>query len=191
MESSGGDQALLFRGYSPTMEISQSKKFAIAFSNGTYDKVENKLFLFDEQVDCFVWKEYMFVRNVHQFQRIFRYFEELRQKASETIDTVLKQVPVNNSDEFREACTGQLQMMAKLAGIADKDYLKTLSMQRIVAIIKEFELDIEVVKIKGAKKLVFDNHPKKRWEILKLLDDDYLNSLMTESKYEVNSKVRL
>lgn len=36
---------------------------------------------------------------------------------------------------------------------------------------------------------MFDPAPDKRWLILKLLDDDYLESVMTELKYESNSKI--
>ena len=34
----------------------------------------------------------------------------------------------------------------------------------------------------------FNANPNDRWLILKLLDDDFLGSIMTNQKYEVNSK---
>jgi hypothetical protein len=54
--------------------------------------------------------------------------------------------------------------------------------------IDEFHLDLQIVDENGQEKLLFEPGVKKRWLLLKLLDDDYLGSVMTEQKYEVNSK---
>ena len=43
----------------------------------------------------------------------------------------------------------------------------------------------------GQEKLLFEANPNRRWLILKLLDDDFLGSIMTHEKYEVNSKSAL
>jgi hypothetical protein len=47
-------------------------------------------------------------------------------------------------------------------------------------------LGIKTQKVDGQEMLVFD--PKDRWAILKLLDDDYLESALTEQQYEVTGK---
>lgn len=49
----------------------------------------------------------------------------------------------------------------------------------------------QLVTDDGQEKLLFENDREKRWLILKLLDDDYLGSVMTRQKYEVNSKSAL
>jgi hypothetical protein len=36
--------------------------------------------------------------------------------------------------------------------------------------------------------IAYDNDPQKRWAILKLLDDSYLTSTLTDYNYEANSK---
>jgi hypothetical protein len=64
-------------------------------------------------------------------------------------------------------------------------------MQDIRRTIDAFKLDVQVVHEDGQDKLLFEANPNKRWLILKLLDDDYLGSIMTNEKYEVNSKSRL
>jgi hypothetical protein len=57
--------------------------------------------------------------------------------------------------------------------------------------IAEFSLDVQIVRDGRKEELLFESDPKKRWLILKLLDDDYLGSIMTQEKYEVNSKSAL
>jgi hypothetical protein len=184
-------RAVFFRTYSPKKELTRRAGFAALLSRGSYDKVESKIFLFDHDTDCFAWDGYLFIHNVGAFQRIFGYFEELRAMANATVDAVLAQVPVSNAEAFRTTCTGQLQMMSKLAQIARKPYLNRVTMADMRRTIQEFELDVQIVQENGEEKLVFEGSLEKRWLILKLLDDDYLGSIMTNEKYEVNSKSAL
>ena len=180
--------AVFFRTYSPKKELTRSAKFAAMLSRGAYDKVETKIFLFDHAVDCFSWDGYLFIRNVGAFQRIFKYFEELRARADETVDEIIRHVPISNVDDFRAAGTTQPQMMTKLAQIAKKPYLARVTMRDIKKTIDEFGLEVQIVREHGRDKLLFEKGLNKRWIILKLLDDDYLGSIMTNEKYEVNSK---
>jgi hypothetical protein len=181
-------RAVFFRTYSPKKELTRRAGFAALLSRGSYDKVDSKIFLFDNDTDCFAWDGYLFIHNVGAFQRIFGYFEELRANANATIDAVLGQIPVSNAEAFRATCTGQLQMLSKLAQIARKPYLGRVTMQDMRRTIDEFHLDVQVVQENGQEKLLFEGTLAKRWLILKLLDDDYLGSTMTHEKYEVNSK---
>jgi len=82
-------------------------------------------------------------------------------------------------------------MLSKLAQIARKPYLQRVTMQDIRRTIDEFQLDLRIVEENGEEKLLFEPGTKKRWLLLKLLDDDYLGSVMTNQKYEVNSKSAL
>jgi hypothetical protein len=64
-------------------------------------------------------------------------------------------------------------------------------MQNIRQTIHDFVLDVQIVIEDGQEKLLFEANPNKRWLILKLLDDDFLGSIMTDQKYSVNSKSAL
>jgi hypothetical protein len=120
---------------------------------------------------------------------MFRYFEQLQARAQQTVDAVLLRVPILNADEFRAACTTQIRFMTKLAVIASKPYLAQIGMVDIRRAIGEHGLPVEIVQNNGQETLVFDPDPSRRWILLKLLDDDYLNSVMTHLRYEVNSKI--
>jgi hypothetical protein len=183
--------AVFFRTYSPKKELTRRGGFAALLSRGHYNRVDTKIFLFDRQIDCFSWNGYLFIYKVPAFQRIFDYVEEVRARADETVTLILDHIPISNADEFRAAGTGQMQMMSKLAQIARKPYLNRVTMQNIRRTIHEFELDVQIVVEDGQEKLLFEANPNKRWLILKLLDDDFLGSIMTDQKYSVNSKSAL
>jgi len=184
--------AAFFRAFTSSKELTRRKGFVAVFEEGVFEKVTHKTFLFDDDADCFSWNGYLFIRHKSAFERIFRYLDELRRAADETLDNVLQYVPVSNEAEFREACKGQIQMLAKLASVSRKPYLTDLTIDIIEETIGAFELNVVVQDQNGAKRLVFDpSTQESRWAILKLLDDDYLQSVMTEEKYEATSKIRV
>lgn len=149
-------RAVFFRTYSRKKELTRRAGFAALLSRGSYDKVESKIFLFDQDTDCFAWDGYLFIHNVGAFHRIFGYFEELRASANTTIDTVLAQIPISNADAFRTTCTGQLQMLSKLAQIARKPYLSRATMLDMRRTIDDFHLDVQVVQENDQEKLLFE-----------------------------------
>jgi hypothetical protein len=57
----------------------------------------------------------------------------------------------------------------------------------IKKLLKHFpNLGLKTVQKNGKEMLVFD--PKDKWALLRLLDDDYLDSVLTGEKYEVTGK---
>ncbi len=128
----------------------------------------------------------MFISHKHQFQQIFNFFAQVREKATAALQTISQHVPIVNFPEFAASCESHLHKMTKLVNISAKPYLQTVTMKDMKKTIKKFRLNVQIRREGGVEKLIFD--PVHRWEILKLLDDDYLGSVMTSLQYEVNSK---
>jgi hypothetical protein len=176
-----------FRIYTPKKELSRSRLFAALFGDGTFDRVKDPLFLFDHNVDCVSYNGMMYIFNKHNFEKIFRFFELVMQTAARTLATIKCHVPIANFEDLEKACTGHLQMQAKLKNIAGKPYLKKMKMADIKKVLKHFQtLGLKTAMKNGKEMLVFD--PKDKWALLRLLDDDYLDSLLTGEKYEVTGK---
>jgi hypothetical protein len=186
VEADGEDRALFFRKYDPKKELSRSKWFAALFSEGQYNRITEPTFLFDDEIDCFARANYIFSRRKHDFQQIFGFFEQLREKAGECLKMIGDRVPIAGFAEFAESCESHLTKLAKLNNIAAKPYLATVTIKDLKKTINKFNLGVRIVRENGVEKIQFD--PTDRWVILKLLDDDYLGSIMTKLQYEVNSK---
>lgn len=179
----------LFRATSAKLDLGRGRKIGAVLRAGQYDTVEETVFLFARNIDCWSDGKYMFISNVSNFERIFRYYEELEQRAEETVTRVLERIPIANADAFKEACTSQRRFMTKLAMVAARPYFARITMNDLRRTIREHQLEIEIVREDGRDHLKFDPDPSRRWILLKLLDDDYLNSKMTDNKYEANSKL--
>jgi hypothetical protein len=183
-------RGVFLRAYSPKRELTRSSGFAAMMAKGTYNRVTQKVFLFDREVDCFAWDNHLFINDIGNFRRIFRYFDQLRASAAAIVDDIAAKIPIANEEEFKAQCVGQLQMIAKLATISRRQYLSKVTMADIKRTIETFDLPVKTLGSGKNEKLVFDPHPSTRWIILKLLDDDYLGSIMTDEKYAVSSKTK-
>ena len=76
--------------------------------------------------------------------------------------------------------------MTKFTSIARRPYLDKLTISAMKPVITKNKLHIPVESVNGQEILRFDrDYPT---DILKLLDDDYLTSIMTGLDYEVDAK---
>jgi len=181
-----GSPAYFFSTYTPKRELGRSKYFGALFERGQFDQIRRPLFLFDQNLDCFSRDDDMFILSKSGFQQAFRFYELVIKAAKASLRTIRESIPISNFDEFAASCESHLQKLAKLKNIAAKDYLDRVTMDEIKATITRKNLPVQIVVKDGQEMLLFD--ASNRWVILKLLDDDYLDSLMTGHSYEVTGK---
>ena len=84
-------------------------------------------------------------------------------------------------------------MMRKLASIRRKleqpGYRQAFTQERVVAFIRANpHVQIELSGDGPDAAIVHQNDPQHRWALLKLVDDDFLHSSLTDMNYEANSK---
>ena len=184
-----GDPVYFYRAYSHRKMLSRSRSFAMIFHNGVYDRVTNPMFLFDHTIDCVSRNGMMFLFKKEHFHEMFRFFEMTRKVASETLETIRAAVPIYNFDAFVRDCEANMSKQVKLNHIAAKPYLSRLTLDNIKKVIARNKLAVPIITVGGKEMIVYDHADK--WVLLKLLDDDYLWSLMTEQSYEVSGKREL
>jgi hypothetical protein len=186
----GGKQAFFFRSFSASAELQRKRGTALVRRDGQFDRVEDKVFLFDEAIDCFVFDGELFVTRKSDYRRIFQQFAALQARARAVATSLNQQVPIKNFSAFSDACANQPGMADKLIAVSGRSYFPTLSVTTLEPVIKEFRLDITIDDVNGQQQLVFETDPAHRWLILRLLDDDYLKSSLTNLQYESNSKLQ-
>ncbi len=184
-----GDPVSFFRAHSAKGVLTRSRKFAIWNDRGSYNRVNTPIILIDEKIDCMSRSGLMFVLNKPSFQNIFRFFEEVQRTAKVTLSTIKQYIPIHNFEEFERDCERHLWKLRKLGNMASKPYLNRINIEHIEHTINKHHLSVRIDEVEGRKMIVYD--PKDKWVLLRLLDDDYLWSTLTEQGYEVNGKKEL
>jgi hypothetical protein len=178
----------------PAAVLEESGRLAAWFNGSAFDRLESDVILFNDKVDAISIAGYTFFTNVHNFVRSFKFVDQMREAARETFDSVLSDLHFADRDSFRNVATTDLAMIAKMTSIQRKmekfpKYREALKMDNLLAFVdKNPHVDIEFDGTGPDRKFKFSNEPRSRFKILKLLDDDYLRSNLTELDYEVDSK---
>ncbi|MCZ7359551.1 MAG: DUF4868 domain-containing protein [Candidatus Methanoperedens sp.] len=183
------DPIYCFCTYSKKKELSKGKKIIAVRIGDRYEALTQKGFVFDERIDCIASGNYVFSFNKNRFQLIFRFYDKLKEVATESLTSIQACIPIANFSDFSTSCMSHLQKLEKLRNIANKPYLAQITIEDIRRTIDRNRLNVEFVVENGQEKLKFD--PKDKWAILNLLDDAYLESEMTHLNYEVSSKRQL
>jgi hypothetical protein len=183
------DRAYVFRRLSASAELKRKRSTAMVLRSGTFHLVEDKIFLFDEEIDCVVYGNYIFVLRKRDYRSIFEQMKQVFEKARSAANDLHAKLPISNFSEFQDACGTDSRLADKVLAVRGRTYFDELSYTKVKPVIEEFSLDIPTAKDKdGQIELTFRSAPDERFRILRLVDDDYLRSSMTDIRYEVNSK---
>ncbi len=185
-EAPHGEPVYFYRSYTPKKMLGRSPFFAMLRGQYEYDRVEDSALLFDKHIDSFSRGDTMFILEKDNFYYIFRFLRELIKTAEQTFEVIRKHVPIQNFEQFAQDCKESETRFAKLRNIATRPYLDRLNIDKLKEVIKRFKLPVQVVEVAGQEMLVYN--AKDKWGLLKLLDDDYLWSMLTEHSYEAAEK---
>jgi hypothetical protein len=188
-----GKPIYFYRRYSPKRILQPSAPLAIQRVLGKNDEFENvktPIFLFDKSIDCIGYDNSLFVLAKNHFYYMFQILDELIASAKDTLDLLQQRIPIENFSFFARACTNDKTKMQKLTSIARRPYLSSLTIADMKSAIQRHHLHIPVVTVteKQQDKEFLHYDKDYPWDILKLLDDDYLTSIMTGNNYEVDAK---
>jgi len=180
-----------FRSYSARQEITRSRWdiSAVMQENNYFNRITAPIFLFDKEIDCIVRDEHLFTFDQGNFHKLFQFFEYARQVGDETLRAIQRVVPIINFESFANSCRNHPLKLSKLRTISQKPYFTNgqLTMDKLIEVVDKYALNIMIVAGEdGRKMFVYDS--KRQWELLTLLDDGYLESVMTGNSYEVSGK---
>ncbi len=187
--------ARFYRSVSTKQLVTRAGKLSLFQRNDRLDVVDSDTLLIDRYVDAVVVDGFAFFEERRRFKRVFGFLQELQTEAAQTFDDVITGLNIANVDAMRAAVPGQqLQMLGKTASIAQKlrdypAYRDAITMKKLAAFVAANPHTGVKIEGHGANaKFVFEPDPQHRFKILKLLDDDYLKSQLTELNYDANSK---
>lgn len=154
-----------------------------------YDLVEDKPLVFDEGLDLFLLGSDLFVINNDVFDKVFPKFEPVLAKVEDVVAQIHNRFPIQGLDNLVVDCKRDARKIGKLNAIITSEHLQHLDFTKLQATCARHNLgDIVQPDGKGGFKIVYDAQQK--WKLLKLLNDDYVSSLATDTNYEITGGKR-
>jgi len=190
-----GRHASFYRIADTLLQVRKAKWLGLVQQHGVYGRVEpTDILLMRTDFEVVVVAGYAFFWKKATFERAFGFLDQLKAESLETFNSVTTSLKIDGIDELRKACTSQPQMMAKMSSIkrsmdTDPEYAAAMTMPKLVDYVKQHpHVDIAIVGNGSDRRFVFDPSPARRFQLLKLLDDDFLHSVLTKRDYEAGSK---
>lgn len=190
-----GRQASFYRIADTLLQVRKNKLLGLVQQNGIYGRVEpTDILLMRTDFEVVVVAGHAFFWKKATFERAFGFLDQLKAESLATFNSVTASLKIDGIDDLRKACTSQPQMMAKMSSIkrsmdTDPEYAAAMTMPKLVHYVKKHpHIDIAIAGGDDDRRFVFDPTPAKRFQLLKLLDDDFLHSVLTKRDYEAGSK---
>lgn len=186
----GNGALFLFRKYA-SKKLLEKDKIAAFIGDGQLNKVEKAIIALDRIYDATLLMKgdsissKVFILNRSKFESFFSFIEIYSKEIEDNKEDLERIKLIENVNEFISFCASDSRKIKKLAQILRDGKADNIDRDKIKRITTEFRLNIEFTddgKLKPTKENI--------WVVLRILNDDYLKSDVTGSKYETHSKVK-
>ncbi len=181
----------LFRKHSP-QRLLEKGIITMLFKEGRFERL-NQIMAIDEEYDgALLLEEGMdpsqskvYIFNTSKFESVFSFVDFYEKEADNKKDEIIAKEFLDNVNGFIDHCKGDCRAIKKLARILKNRGFERMSKETINNVVRDYNLTLEFDV--GGKIIVSKENI---WMVLRILDDDYVRSDVTETKYEARSKVK-
>ncbi len=183
----------LLRHLDAGYRLNRSRRIALVFRDNVYDVLQEEPLLFADDFDVILTSTLAIIVEQRGTDGALGVIEEVRKRSREVLKEVTAGLRIKNFDEFSKAVTSDRNMLGRLRSIEelakDSRYQHAMTMEAIVDLSRQRpDLALDIDGSDGSEELVFYSDPQRRWRLLRLLDDSFVRSLITEIEYGANSK---
>jgi len=180
-----GNVKLAFTVFDKKKIIHPTSRWYILHSGDTFRKLDKKAIALDSRIDALYYNGNLYFRSLYMIKRIFK--EEINEYYREATDN---EVETFNNTFFKEDIPEEYidsRSRKLIFGIVKSGV--SYNLPEIIKIGKKFGLSVELDEESG--KLIVPQSKREFKKLLKFLNDDLLESPLTQAKYETNSKRRI
>lgn len=164
------------------------KKF-FALSKGILQMQSREGISFDNTIDAFLWRGNLYMVHVGSIENAFDLKAVLEANAEDVVNAIQKAVQIPGLESIVELAKGNLPLLRKLRRISQQDYLAQLKISLLEKVATANKLTNIKFTGSGAQRRL-DFAASNKNDVLKLLDDDYLFSELTNRRYSVRDQAK-
>lgn len=161
-----------------------------------YEILDKSIFRLNIDSDFYILKENgifrLLVNNLKVIERNFGIQEVIKRKALENVDEIEKLGLIRNIDTLKEKLNqGEMKFTRKLMRLKKESPVFKLKRKEILEFVKNDEIVKKVLKIgknEEGKEIILVASEKEKDMFIRLLNDDFLHSRLTNIPYLSNSK---
>ena len=165
---------------------------AVTFRGGQFDKMDAQVITLEDNYDAILLiketdvDKKVIILNRSSFEALFSFIDYYQREVESKIEIISEKGLFDNVDFLLKSCISDSKKIKKLAKILNGDFFNSIDKMKIMKSIAAYGLDI---KLTDEDKIKIND--SKIWDILRILDDDCVNSEITGSKYLAHSKLKV
>lgn len=165
-----------------------TRGFSIIYAGDTFRKLEEPGLTLDSRLAAVVENDRLYFRSFHVAKRLFDLSLYFKEATAEELKAFVEnpRILFENPDILSEKSGPWIR--TKVTLVRQSQILEKESPSKIAKEAKKYGLLIDVKKVNGKEKLYFPDDKKVVKDILRFLDEDYLTSTLTGTRYVSNSK---
>jgi hypothetical protein len=168
----------IIKKVTPSKVIKTGGVLALIYDHDILKKLENDVLTMDGNLDALYCQDLLVFENKLHFENALLYKEVKQSIAEQTLDEIGEIGFVENFDQLKD-------FLNKLNKIKEKPYFRNLTFNDCKRIIQEYEVGIDIDDENNKFNVGTKSQAK---HFIKVLNDDFLKSEMTNIKYSANSK---
>lgn len=180
-----GNYFYLIKKVTSSKVIETGGKLAMIFEGQVFKNLETDILTMDGTFDAIFCNKVLLFENKQNFEQALLYQEVKHAIAEETLDAIGERNFIENFEQVRDFLKDDYHSINKLNKIKEKPYFKTLSFANCKRIIEEYKVPIDIDETNNKFNITSKAQAK---HFIKVINDDYLLSELTNLKYAANSK---
>ena len=193
IEDINPNRCLLLFKKSTASKLLKKGKMAVTFRSGQFDKMDAQVITLEYNYDAaLLIKESkdavknVIILNRYSFEALFSFIDYYQKEVENKIKDIAEKDLFDNVDTLLRLCITDPKKIKKLAKILKGEFFDSIDVIKIKESITPYGLKIKLNKDNKIK--IGDSNI---WDILRILDDDCVNSEITGSKYLAHSKLKV
>ena len=166
------------------------KKIAVVYINNEYKLISDKIVEIGRNFETIILEDYIISKKLRDFEYIFEFEIFYKEKAGEFINEISNFDKIQIIDEVKEKILEKIKTNKKFAhklySAYRNGYYEYIDINKLKDLQKRLSLRINIKN----EKIIIDDQTNLE-DLLRVLNDDFEKSLLTENEYVVHKKEKL
>lgn len=175
----------ILKKITPSKVLSTGGVLAMIFKGDSFKSLKEDVLTIDGTFDVLACNNTLIFENKQKFEKALLYEEIKQEIAKEALEEIYHIDIIENFDDFQQMLIDDKHSINKLTKLKAKRYFREKTFEDYRRIIDRYNINIELDE--AEEKFIITNKAQAKL-LVKVLNDDYLMSELTEIKYSAHSK---
>lgn len=185
-----GSRSVVFQNFNAG-QVLRRGIFHLFLDRNTFQKSDRTGLKVGNKVSAVLRDGDLLFQSEHLVRRYLELDPFFRDATDDEITELLSHPALAPTDRQEFIDTADRWMRRKTTSIRERGILDAVPVSRIVQTGRDFDLEVEVERVDGKDRIVIPQEKKEIKRLLRLLDDDLLESGLTDARYQVSSKRKI